>query len=734
MSNCTRNETALTTQCNSLCPIGRPCVAYAGVDEGKCLSDFSTFGNCTADDFCTYECFANGPDDFAANGAIDFSTYTFFIPFGDEPSEQELKWSSEQEAEANAELATVANLTTEYPSKSNDALQHIEPLTFMTSTTAVVLAGGSSVFGVRGKVAKMQLPQQLFAGNTQLQAVTLANLGLEQILTSSLPSGLMNLTISNCLMESYPEDLKDMFDLGNLDLSKNYYGYFPDDLELPRLQTLNLSDNNIAGLPDSLSSLTSLDIANNKFTSIPAGIFSMTALQRLDLRGNNFTGVTFTTEQLNFLQNLDELNVDTFGAAACNTTEELQTSSNNVTVCVTGDDEDNSSSNKALIAGVMAAVIVIFVILAIIFVFRCLRHRAMAMKPESEVINLRRELISPTGKPPPYSHQLSAERYSIESDTRDSPPRPRFPYEEELGALLINADELEYIRKLDSNRHHDHRVTFLTRFRESRFLVCKRLQQEHLDDPSETKKFAEEIHLAASLDHPRIVALVGVIWSRMYGLEALFECMEGGDLRSHLAGVEDNNDLRSWRSQSAWKLQVAFDVAEALAYAHSFSPTLVHRDLTSRSILLSKPPECRARLDDFVMQHQNSSNMSTIGLSFREERWLAPEVVTGTADYSPAADVYAFGVILSEIDTHALPYENVQGVVSGSQPMSDVDILQLVASGKLHPVFTLGCPTGVRELAEKCLSFEAADRPTALQVVIVLRTLLAEDRRTSYTI
>jgi hypothetical protein len=173
MSLCTRNETALTSDCNSLCAEGRPCIAYAAGDEDACSSLASTFGNCTADDLCTYECFATGPDDFAANGAIEFSTYTFLIPFGDDvqPSEQELSWSSEEEEEANAQLAAVANMTTEYPSKSNDALQHIEPLDFMASTTGVVLAGGSSVFGVRGKVARVQLPWGLLVNDTQLQAV-----------------------------------------------------------------------------------------------------------------------------------------------------------------------------------------------------------------------------------------------------------------------------------------------------------------------------------------------------------------------------------------------------------------------------------------------------------------------------------------------------------------------------------------------------------------------------------
>ncbi|KAK1943779.1 putative serine/threonine-protein kinase roco8 [Phytophthora citrophthora] len=739
--SCTRNQTALTTDCNSLCPEGRPCIAYAAGNEGECTSEASTFGNCTADDFCTYECFATGPDDFAANGAIEFSVYTFLIPFGDDvdPSDVESSWSTEQEKAVESELAAVDNLTTEYPSKSNDALQHIEPLDLMTSTKSVVLAGGSSVFGVRGKVARVQLPQKLFTEDTELKSLTLANLGLEQILESSLSSGLLNLTISNCLMTSYPEDLHEMSELENLDLSKNYFGYFPADLELPKLQTLNLSMNTLASFEGAIPSLNTLDVSSNNFTSIPSSIFDMTALQRLYLGGNNFTHIKLTTTQFSFFQSLDVLDVDSFGSPTCNTTEKLQTSDRTLNVCVSTSEpsEEESSSNKALIAGVTAAAFVLFLILIIISVFRCLRRRALAMKPGSDVLSLHRELISPSGNPI-YHHQISAGQHSSGSEVHD-PPRQAFPYGDELGMLVIDSDELEYIRKLISehrpkDRANSHREAFLTKFRGSRFLVCKRLHQELIDNSSEVQRFAEEIHLAASLDHPRIVALVGVIWSRVYGLEALFEYMEGGNLRSYLAEIDESKELKSWRSHSAWKLQVAFDVAEALAYAHAFSPTLVHRNLTSHSVLLSSPPEFRARLDDFVLTQHSIVSMSTIGLSHREERWLSPEVITGTTDYSPAADMYAFGVILSEIDTHSLPYENIQGVVSGRQTINDGEILDLVASGKLHPVFTLGCPTGVRELAEKCMSFEASDRPTALQTVIVLRSLLSEDRRTSYTV
>lgn len=717
---CTRNETALTSDCNSLCPVGRPCVAYANGDEAQC-GEASTFGNCTADDLCTYECFATGPNDFAADGAIEFSTYTFLIPFADEPGAQELNW------------------TDEYPSKANDILQQIEPLDFMTATTSVVLAGGSSVIGVRGDVARVQLPEHLLTADTQLESVTLANFGLEQVLNSSLPSSLINLTISNCLMTSYPEDLKTMSKLENLDLSQNYFSYFPEGLGLRQLQTLNMSANSLASLECSLLSLLSLDIADNNFTYIPATIFEMPLLRQLDLRGNDLTGVTLSTTQFEFLQGLELLSVDSF-KSDCTTPSRLQVGSDNrtINVCVSSDESASGggdTSDKALIAGITAAAIVLLIILIIIGVFRCLRRRALRMKPGPEILSLQPGIPSPAGNYP-YARPLSASQRILESD--DSPSDKDFPYDPRLEALRINPDDLEYIRRLSSDHgsrrpSHAHRVTYLTRYRGARLLVCKRLQAEALDETVDTQHFTEEVKLAAILDHPRIVALVGIAWTRMYGLEAIFEYMDGGNLRSYLVDLEDSKELRSWRSASDWKLQVALDVAEALAYAHSFSPVLVHRDLTSHSVLLSSPPQVRARLDDFVESKAGCSGMSTIGLSLRDELWMPPEVIMGVADYSTAGDVYALGVIISEIDTHSLPYDNVVGAKIGSQRMSDVAILDLVASGKLRPAFSLGCPTGVRELADKCLSYEPSDRPTALQAVIVLRTLMADGRRSSYS-
>lgn len=191
--------------------------------------------------------------------------------------------------------------------------------------------------------------------------------------------------------------------------------------------------------------------------------------------------------------------------------------------------------------------------------------------------------------------------------------------------------------------------------------------------------------------------------------------MENGDLRSHL------QNLSTPRAWTATKLQLAIDVIEALVYVHSFSPPLVHRDLKSRNVLISG--DMVAKLTDFgVSRYQSQDNTMTMGVG--TGRWLAPEVISGSSDYGPPADIFSFGVVLSELDTHLLPYEGAVG--SSGRPLAEVALLQMVASGQLRPSFNQTCPSAVLELAQLCMSQSPVDRPAAAEIAYVLRTVQKE--------
>jgi hypothetical protein len=140
---CSRDSTALTSDCSSQCFEGRPCVAFASgascnaTTFGTCVTDgnASTSGSSSADS-CAFECFTNGPDDFAANGAVEFTEYVFFIPYGSSESKYEASWTSSQASTVDSQLAGEVDETQLYPSESNLVFEDMEPLTFLADTTA----------------------------------------------------------------------------------------------------------------------------------------------------------------------------------------------------------------------------------------------------------------------------------------------------------------------------------------------------------------------------------------------------------------------------------------------------------------------------------------------------------------------------------------------------------------------------------------------------------------------
>lgn len=51
--------------------------------------------------------------------------------------------------------------------------------------------------------------------------------------------------------------------------------------------------------------------------------------------------------------------------------------------------------------------------------------------------------------------------------------------------------------------------------------------------------------------------------------------------------------------------------------------------------------------------------INTIAAGAGTARWLAPEVISESSSYEPAADVFSFGAVLSELDSQTLPFEDV---------------------------------------------------------------------------
>lgn len=250
----------------------------------------------------------------------------------------------------------------------------------------------------------------------------------------------------------------------------------------------------------------------------------------------------------------------------------------------------------------------------------------------------------------------------------------------------------------------------LVEYSTSRLLASKRIIAEQFNE----KKFCalvSEFALVSTLDHPSFVAFAGVAWSSPFDFQILCEYMPNGDLRSHL---ERTSHPGAWTRN---KLRMALEIAEGLVDVHSFSPAVVHRDLKARNILLDN--EMHTKISDFGISRLQSEN-GTMSTGVGTSRWLAPEVITGGGLYTEQRDIYLFGVLLVEIDTHASPFAELAGSIS------EFKLLQRVARGEVRPQLSSTCDCHVASLVERCLSTNPSDRPNALEVAFDLRRRVKE--------
>ncbi|CAH0482773.1 unnamed protein product [Peronospora belbahrii] len=246
-------------------------------------------------------------------------------------------------------------------------------------------------------------------------------------------------------------------------------------------------------------------------------------------------------------------------------------------------------------------------------------------------------------------------------------------------------------------------------------VAVKTLLPETAEDMDEINALFVESKVMATLNHPCVVNFIGIAWESFSTICCVTEYLVGGDLRALLNHFLVNHTRPQGFDHD--KVKIALDIAHGLTYLHSMEPSILHRDLKSRNVLLTS--QLNAKLTDFGVSRERSDGMMTnaVGTSL----WMAPEVMLGS-HYDGKADVFSFGILLSELDTHAMPYANVRN--SNGRTPSETTILRKVAAGSLQVEFSRNCPTQLKKLAQACISVNPKNRPTANEALSKLKTAL----------
>lgn len=327
------------------------------------------------------------------------------------------------------------------------------------------------------------------------------------------------------------------------------------------------------------------------------------------------------------------------------------------------------------------------------------------------------------------SHEISYEMSSFK------PQRPRNAGVQRLEGLLIDEDinsiriprELITIHRLLCSGSYTE--VFLGTYHDGHVAV-KMLLPETRRSMDHVEALLTEVKIMATMDHPHIVTLVGVAWDVLADICMVSEYMEGGDLRALLASYETESYPHGFDRQ---KLTIALNVALALTYMHSFQPPVLHANLKSTNILLSA--EIEAKISSFGSVNQRPN--CTLGGSSGLHLWTAPEVLMGER-FDAKADIYSFGVVLSELDQHVLPYSSINDEL-GQKLTNQSIVLMMVARGELRVEFTSSASGRTRQassdvhvmnsidaLGTSCVALAPEYRPTAAEVAYNLHKILQQ--------
>jgi serine/threonine protein kinase len=163
-----------------------------------------------------------------------------------------------------------------------------------------------------------------------------------------------------------------------------------------------------------------------------------------------------------------------------------------------------------------------------------------------------------------------------------------------------------------------------------------------------------------------------------------------------------------------------YDVALGLTYLHTRRPSIIHRDLKSFNILLSKDPvHKRCKITDFglarIRPHQTMMH-SLVGTP----NWQAPEMFLNDSPvYTEKVDIYSLGLIFWEILNWSEKYP--------FYGLKEVDIFQQVRSGYRPSLTELrydGYPEDIIRLIEIMWETDPTLRPTSMEIVQFLQQFM----------
>lgn len=214
---------------------------------------------------------------------------------------------------------------------------------------------------------------------------------------------------------------------------------------------------------------------------------------------------------------------------------------------------------------------------------------------------------------------------------------------------------------------------------------------------------AKESEFNCRLRHPNIILFMGISLTPSE-VCIVTELMARGNVRDLLVPSPGS---RTVKLDLGLRLQWAVDTAQGMAYLHTLSPPMIHRDLKTTNLLVDRG--MNVKICDFGMSRVQAEDkiMTAVGTV----QFAAPEVLKHER-YSEKVDLFSFGTVMWELYTRKAVFDKLpqlsvfQSVISGNMPGVD---------NECHPTY--------KEVMQKCWSLKPSDRPSFQEVIEQLSEL-----------
>lgn len=301
-------------------------------------------------------------------------------------------------------------------------------------------------------------------------------------------------------------------------------------------------------------------------------------------------------------------------------------------------------------------------------------------RPGSSDINVKknkgsRESITESDKP----LLLRTRSLRKESHSKPGTPIPSAQNEEDLNGLDLESLQLvdkeiafNKLEKLDKIGSGGFKDVYVGKYHITKKTTRKVAIADIRDQLSEMD--IKELTLLRDLKHENIVRFIGVcippVEMRLTPCMIVSELCANGDLYDYIRNTEPPPDEEIFR--------ILLETARGLEYLHLSSPAIIHRDVKSTNVLITRNKT--AKINDFGLARVRNSKRSMIKSLVGTVNWQAVELWCPKPNYNEKVDVWSAGMTFWE----ALQWHQPEKKYP-FQDMNEHQIYQDVGQKKLRP-------------------------------------------------